>query len=128
MKSTKPLIRNLKSQTTVLLGTLVTTVSIFTLVCYVLIGTQHNRGVKSFTPGEEAQEIAEAVLDAETKLGELTSKMEKAANQYASNSGVTTKKKKLEQIGLSKMDASRYETLANHPEQVEKAKAVLIPP
>lgn len=72
---------------------------------------------------QEAQEIAEAVLDAETKLGELTSEMEKAANQYASNSGVTTKKEKLEQIGIDKMTASRFETLANHPEVVEQAKA-----
>ncbi len=57
------------------------------------------------------KEIAEAVLDAETKLGELTSKMEKAANQYASNSGVTTKKEQLEQIGIDKMTAHRFETL-----------------
>lgn len=72
---------------------------------------------------QEAQEIAEAVLDAETKLGELTAKMEKAANRFSSNNGVTPKKEQLEQIGLSKMDASRFETLANHPEQVEQAKA-----
>ena len=72
---------------------------------------------------QEAQEIAEAVLDAETKLGELTAKMEKAANRFSSNSGVTPKKEQLEQIGLSKMDASRFEQLAAHPEQVERAKA-----
>lgn len=75
---------------------------------------------------QEAQEIAEAVLDAETKLGELTSRMETAQGKRKdlehSNSGVT-KSEQLEQIGLSKMDASRYETLAKHPEQVEKAKA-----
>lgn len=71
----------------------------------------------------EAQEIADAVLDAEVKIGELTSKMEKAANQYASNSGVTTKKEKLEEIGLTKMQALRYECLAKHPQAVEKAKA-----
>lgn len=71
---------------------------------------------------QEAQEIAEAVLDAETKLGELTSKMAKAANQYASNSGVTTKNEQLEQVGISKMQASRFETLAKHPELVEQAK------
>ncbi len=71
----------------------------------------------------EAQEIADAVLDAEVKIGELTSKMEKAANQYASNSGVTTKKEKLEEIGLTKMQAMRFESLAKHPRAVEKAKA-----
>ena len=74
---------------------------------------------------EEAQEIAEAVLDAEAKLGELTSQMEKAtANQYTvqSNSSVT-KQKQLADIGLSKMQTSRFETLASHPEQIEQAKA-----
>lgn len=74
---------------------------------------------------QEAQEIAEAVLDAETKLGELTSQMETAQGKRKdlehSNNGVT-KSEQLEQIGLSKMDASRFETLASHPEQVEKAK------
>lgn len=49
--------------------------------------------------------------------------MEKAANQYASNSGVTTKNEQLDSIGISKMQASRYETLAKHPEMVEQAKA-----
>jgi hypothetical protein len=77
---------------------------------------------------EEAQEIAEAVLDAETKLGELTQDMEQAQGQRTdlehSNSGVTkSKEKQLADIGLTKMQTSRYETLANHPEQVEKAKA-----
>lgn len=72
---------------------------------------------------QEAQEIAEAVLDAEAKIGELTARMEKAANQYASNSGVTTKNEQLDSIGISKMQASRYETLAKHPEMVEQAKA-----
>ena len=75
---------------------------------------------------QEAQEIAEAVLDAEAKLGELTSKIVKAQGARLdiehSNTAVT-KSKQLEQIGLSKMDASRYETLANHPEVVEQAKA-----
>lgn len=74
----------------------------------------------------EAQDIAEAVLDAEAKLGELTSRMETAQGRRTdiehSNSGVT-KSKQLEQIGLSKMDASRYENLAAHPEIVEQAKA-----
>lgn len=72
----------------------------------------------------EAQDIAEAVLDAEMKIGELTKKMEKAKNQYASNSGVTTtKSEKLSEIGIDKMQASRFERLATHPETVEKAKA-----
>lgn len=39
-----------------------------------------------------------------------------------------TKTKQLEEIGISQRTAQRFEQLANHPEQVEKAKAVLIPP
>lgn len=74
---------------------------------------------------QEAQEIAEAVLDAETKLGELTKAMETAQGQRKdlkhSNNGVT-KSEQLKEIGIDKMTASRFETLANHPEQVEKAK------
>ena len=81
---------------------------------------------------QEAQEIAEAVLDAETKLGELTSKME-TAKGFAStikDNGVpnVTKQKQLEQIGITGKQKQRFETLAKHPEQVEQAKAVLIPP
>lgn len=73
----------------------------------------------------EAQEIAEAVLDAETKLGELTSKMEKATNQYsAKDNGVhSTKSEQLEQIGITEKQKQRFETLAKHPETVEQAKA-----
>lgn len=73
----------------------------------------------------EAQDIAEAVLDAETKLGELTSKMEKAVNQYsAKDSGVrSTKSEQLEQIGITEKQKQRFETLAKHPETVEQAKA-----
>lgn len=33
-----------------------------------------------------------------------------------------TKSKQIAEIGLTKMDASRFETLATHPEEVEKAK------
>lgn len=73
----------------------------------------------------EAQEIAEAVLDAETKLGELTAKMEKAQG-FASirpNGGenVKTKAEQLKEIGIT--HAERFETLAKHPETVEQAKA-----
>lgn len=71
----------------------------------------------------EAQDIAEAVLDAEVKIGELTSKMKKGVNRFSSNSGVTPKKKQLEDIGISKMQASRYEALADNPKLVEEAKA-----
>jgi len=68
----------------------------------------------------EAQEIAEAVLDAETKLGELTSKMEKAINQYASPTDGKSKKERLQELGINHHE--RFETLAKHPEQVKQAK------
>ena len=76
---------------------------------------------------QEAQEIAEAVLDAEAKIGELTSRME-TAKGFASaikDSGVpnVTKQKQLEQIGITEKQKQRYETLAKHPEMVEQAKA-----
>ncbi len=70
---------------------------------------------------EEAQEIAEAVLDAETRLGELTSKMEKAANQYARPTDGKSKKEQLQELGINHHE--RFETLASHPEVVEQAKA-----
>lgn len=74
---------------------------------------------------EEAQEIAEAVLDAETKLGELTSKMEKAQG-FASihpNGGenAKTKTEQLKELGINHHE--RFEQLAKHPEVVEQAKA-----
>lgn len=73
---------------------------------------------------QEAQEIAEAVLDAEAKIGELTSKMEKAtANQYVQSNTAVTKQNQLDSIGISKMQASRFETLARHPQAIERAKA-----
>ncbi len=122
----------MEESTTVLISILVTTVSIPTLVCYVLIGTQHERGVRSFTPGEEAQEIAEAVLDAETKLGELTSRMEQTKGARTDikpmdNGVLKSKAQQLEEIGITEKQKQRFETLARHPEVVEQAKSVLIP-
>lgn len=77
---------------------------------------------------QEAQEIAEAVLDAETKLGELTSKMEQTKGARTdikpTDNGVPkSKAQQLEEIGITEKQKQRYETLAKHPEQVEKAKA-----
>lgn len=73
----------------------------------------------------EAQEIAEAVLDAEVKIGELTKRMEKAQGERRdlelSNNSVT-KLEQLDAIGISKLQASRFEQLANNPECVEQAK------
>lgn len=71
---------------------------------------------------QEAQEIAEAVLDAEMKIGELTSKMEKAKNQYAIDNAVGSKKQQLEKVGIAERTAERFESLAKHPKVVEQAK------
>ena len=76
----------------------------------------------------EAQEIADAVLDAEVKIGELTSKMEIAQGQRTDikpmdNSVPKSKTQQLEQIGIKEKQKQRFETLAKHPQAVEKAKA-----
>lgn len=76
----------------------------------------------------EAQEIAEAVLDAEAKIGELTARMTKASNQHARDNGVTTKTDAMRQAGFSGSDdnirqqASRFERLSAHPQEIAEAK------
>lgn len=71
--------------------------------------------------------VSEVVLDAEVKLGELIAAMPTATkgNQYTgkmvSNNAVTNqipKEQALREIGFDKMQASRLETLAKHPEVV----------
>lgn len=74
----------------------------------------------------EAQDISEAVLDAEVRIGELMAKVPKAKNQYdgALNSGViSTKADVIREAGFTPMQVSRFETLAAHPEIVAQAKA-----
>ena len=79
----------------------------------------------------EAQDIAEAVLDAEVRIGELMAKVPKATkgNQYTGkmvdNSGVNnqTKADVIRDAGFTPMQVSRFETLAAHPEIVAQAKA-----
>ena len=76
----------------------------------------------------EAQEIADAVLDAEVKIGELTRRMEKSQGQRSDLKPMDTdvhksKADQLEQIGITEKQKQRYETLSKHPETVEKAKA-----
>ena len=78
---------------------------------------------------KEGQEIAEAVLDAEVRIGELMREAPKAqgfASAHIHNSGVKNVKTKTEVIsdmGFTPMQVSRFETLAAHPEAVERAKA-----
>ena len=77
----------------------------------------------------EAQDIAEAVLDAEMKIGELTKRMDKSVGGRPSETKDTavhsfsTKSRQLEEIGIKEKTKQRFEQLATHPETVEKAKA-----
>ena len=77
----------------------------------------------------EAQEIAEAVLDAETKLGELMARVPTQSKYNAvkrQDSGVKsfpTKTEIIEKAGFTPKQVQRFETLAAHPEIVEQAKA-----
>lgn len=77
----------------------------------------------------EAQELAEAVLDAEVRLGELLSQLPESPGKRTdllepTDSAVPKSKKEIiESAGFSVKQAQRYERLAAHPEEVELAKA-----
>ena len=70
----------------------------------------------------EAQEIAEAVLDAEVKVGELTAKIPKATKDNAKKQFdnsvdlIRPKSEALSEIGIPQHTAERFEHLARHPE------------
>lgn len=78
----------------------------------------------------EAQDIAEAVLDAEMQIGKLTAAMPKASggdrrSDYFKkdiNDHFETKAEQLEAIGITEKQKQRFEALAKHPEEVQKAK------
>ena len=77
---------------------------------------------------EEAQDISEAVLDAEVKIGELMAKIPKKqgarTDMQLLDSGVQKSKAEIiENAGFSVKQAQRFETLAKNPELVEQAKA-----
>lgn len=84
---------------------------------------------------KEAQEMAEAVLDAKVKLGELMAKVPKAtkgtgSNQYAkkaeNDTTVDFSKSKADVIrdaGFTPKQVERFQTIAANPEAVEQAKA-----
>lgn len=83
---------------------------------------------------QEAQDIAEAVLDAEVRIGELMRDVPKASggdhgNQYTGGKNNTsdnfakTKAEVIAEAGFTPMQVSRFETLAAHPEIVAQAKA-----
>jgi hypothetical protein len=80
---------------------------------------------------KEAQMLAEILLDAEVRLGELFKQIPKNQGKRTdiehSNSDVTMSEKPKEEIlnnlGFSKMQANRLETLANNQKLVEYVKA-----
>ena len=78
----------------------------------------------------EAQEIAEAVLDAEVQIGKLTAAIPKASGKRTDLEPIRngaerspTKYEVLKKAGIEQDTAGRFETLAKYPEAVEKAKA-----
>lgn len=73
----------------------------------------------------EAQMMAEALLDAEVRLGELFKKMDKAQGarkELGSTAG--TKSEALAELGFDKKDAHRFETLADNAGRYKKATRI----
>lgn len=78
----------------------------------------------------EAQEISEAVLDAEVRIGELMAKVPKATpnnNPFHENDNavgfVKPKSDVIREAGFSQKQAERFQALAAHPEIVAQVKA-----
>lgn len=74
----------------------------------------------------EAQDIADAVLDAEVRMGQLTAAIPKAQGKRTDLEPMDTvvpKSEQLEEIGITEKQKQRFETLAKHPEVVEQVKA-----
>jgi len=80
---------------------------------------------------QEAQEIAEAVLDAEVQIGKLTAAIPKASGgdrkskDFKIRNGAEFEKSKFEALkeaGINQDTSERFERIAKYPEAVEKAK------
>lgn len=75
---------------------------------------------------EEAQLIAELVLDAEVQLGQLISKLEKTPGKRSDIEPMDgdvrkSKKEQILDVGMSVKQAQRLEKIAEHPEVVKEA-------
>ena len=71
----------------------------------------------------EAQDIADAVLDAEVRSGELMAKVPKKqgfASTIQDSAVQNTKTETIEAAGLNVKQVQRFQTMAAHPEDVEK--------
>lgn len=75
----------------------------------------------------EAQDIADAVLDAEVRIGELMAQVPKQNTHNRAavrpDSGVASKTETIEASGLTSRQVQRFQQMAAHPEVVEQAKA-----
>lgn len=72
---------------------------------------------------KEAQEIAEAVLDAEVQIGRLLDEIPKSnkwESQNPTGGESTPKQQAIKEIGITHPE--RYQALAKHPGKVEQAK------
>lgn len=78
---------------------------------------------------KEAQEMAEAVLDAKVKLGELMEKVPKATKDNARKQNdscvdlIRPKSDVIREAGFTPKQVERFQQMAAHPEAVEQAKA-----
>jgi site-specific DNA-methyltransferase (adenine-specific) len=84
---------------------------------------------------EEAQMLAEALLDAEVKIGEILARMPKASGKHwedkresksstagTFNSLIETKEQAVEKLGFDRKQVHRFQTLAANKEIVEQIK------
>jgi hypothetical protein len=80
---------------------------------------------------EEAQMLAEALLDAEVRIGEILAGMPKAQGRRTDiqpiDTGVgkldmTTKQDAIKELGFDQKQAERFQTLAANPDLVEQVK------
>lgn len=74
---------------------------------------------------EEAQKLAETVVYAQMRMGEITAAMPKrqGVRTDTTSSEPRTKLAALKQAGITKQRAAEYETMAAHPDVVERAMA-----
>lgn len=78
---------------------------------------------------EEAQMLAEALLDAEVRIGDLLKQIPKAKNQYSKCNSQQcerqeeTKQEVIIKLGFNKDQANRFETLSSNKDIVEQVKA-----
>lgn len=74
----------------------------------------------------EAQDIADAVLDAEVRIGELMEQVPKAQGMRTDikhTDNTVGKYETIKEAGLNPKQVERFQTIAKHPEAVQKAKA-----